>query len=125
MDPFLKVGEQLTALFNNRPTSTRESMADDYFSEAEGRIKANLVFAWVDQSMANLADRSPIFSVRPNSATAEGGDAVVKNVINHRSRETGQIMQDRSPRCPTSQTLCSMTPKTRTSISQRALQPGL
>ena len=94
-EPYFRVGDQLTNLYNNRATTDRERWADSLFPSSEGRIKANLIFAWTDQSIANMTDRNPLFNITPKNRFATDGAPVVKAVSNYWYQETGQLKQDR------------------------------
>ena len=94
-EPYFSVSRQLVALFENQATSWREQLAEDNYVSEEGRIKANLIFAFVDQLTANLLDRNPVFSVNPNSRISVEGAPVVKSVVNYWYNNTDQFWQDR------------------------------
>ncbi len=96
-EPYHQVGDRLQALYDNRPVTEAEKSAEqnkDGINEVE-RIKANLIFAWVDQSISNLLEREPKFSTGPNNKMSTDGAPVVQSVVNYWYRETKQFRQDR------------------------------
>jgi hypothetical protein len=93
--PYMKIGASIAKLYNGIADTerTREREAGD--TDNTSRSKASLVFAWVDQSIANLLDRDPTFMVSPDTHPSTEGAPVVKSVVNYWYRETGQFEQDR------------------------------
>lgn len=96
-EPFHLIGDRLQALYDNRAYTESEKTSEQTSGGQNDveRIKANLIFAWVDQSIANLLEREPKFSVAPNSQLSTSGSPVVQSAINYWYRETEQFRQDR------------------------------
>ena len=94
--PRWDLGDMVNAMYENDPATGREQDADSsVFDNTPMRTKANFVFAFVDQSIANLLDRNPTFRVNPKTQLSSHGAPVVQSVINHWYRETGQFGQDK------------------------------
>jgi len=93
-DPYFAVSRRLSRIYENQATSWRESLAEEEALSEEGRTKANLVFGFVDQSIANMLDRDPVFSVAPESPVSVSGVPVVQSVVNHWYSRTDQFRQD-------------------------------
>jgi hypothetical protein len=97
-EPYMKAGKRMVRLYNNMSTTGREDeleWADQGDDENNMRVKASLVFAWVDQSVANMLERNPVFNVGPGNSIASEGAPVVGKAINYWYNETGQYAQDR------------------------------
>tara|TARA_Y100001938_G_scaffold142502_2_gene213878 strand:+ start:38032 stop:40083 length:2052 start_codon:yes stop_codon:yes gene_type:complete len=95
-EPYWALGDVVDNMYNNDPATSREENLDSaVFDRTPMRAKANFVFAFVDQSIANLLDRNPTFRVTPKTSLSTGGAPVVQSVINHWYRETGQFSQDK------------------------------
>ena len=95
-NPFWEVGDIINDMYNNNPATARETNADSaVFDKTPMRAKANFIFAFIDQSIANLQDRNPVFRVTPKTSMSTKGAPVVQSVINHWYRETGQFAQDK------------------------------
>lgn len=94
--PYFDAAEVLVKQYENFASAQRE--ADRERSSIRephlARTKANLVFGWIDQSIANLLDRNPSFVVHPLSESSVEGAPVVGTVANYWYRETGQLGQD-------------------------------
>ena len=98
IEPYMKAGRRMVRLYNNMATTEREDDLDwNSHNDAENnmRVKASLVFAWVDQSVANMLERNPEFSVKPGNSIATEGANVVEKAINYWYDESGQFQQDR------------------------------
>ena len=93
---YWELGDVVSNMYENSPASGREADLDNgVFDGVPMRSKANFVFAFIDQSIANLQDRNPTFRVLPKSSISTEGAPVVQSVINHWYRETGQFGQDK------------------------------
>ena len=98
VEPYMKAGRRMVRLYNNMATTEREDDLDwNSHNDTENnmRVKASLVFAWVDQSVANMLERNPIFSVGPGNAIATEGAPIVQEAINYWYEESHQFSQDR------------------------------
>lgn len=98
MEPYMKAGARMARMYNNMSTTEREDdleWSSHNDNENNMRVKASLVFAWVDQSVANMLERNPIFNVSPGNSVATEGAPVVQEAINYWYEESGQFAQDR------------------------------
>ena len=98
IEPYMKAGRRMVRLYNNMATTEREDGLEwNSHNDTENnmRVKASLVFAWVDQSVANMLERNPQFSVKPGNSVATEGASVVEKAINYWYDESGQFTQDR------------------------------
>src|SRR3990167_7572775 len=94
-DPYWAASDQIEFLYDNLATTPRESNIDEGYLDEEGRIKANSIYAWVDQSISNILDRDPVFAATPESVSAIKRAPVVKRVTNYWYKETNQFQHDR------------------------------
>jgi len=94
--PHFEAADVLIKQYQNDPSSEREQHAQDQSNTKThlSRVKTSLVFGWVDQSIANLLERNPSFSVNAQSKDSVDGAPVVTAVSNYWYRETGQRRQD-------------------------------
>jgi hypothetical protein len=92
MKPYFAASDILVKQYANEATTDRER---DYAQDPQSsRVKASLIFGWIDQSIANLLERHPHFSIKPLSPEAAQGNRVVEAVSNYWYRETDQLRQD-------------------------------
>ena len=109
--PLFDASEVLVRQYFNEPATQRE--ADLMAGGSSGvqdedvvrRTKSGIVYGWIDQSLANMLDRAPVFQVfpenkesaqridpnDPNSLTMSGGTG---KIANYRYRETNQLRVD-------------------------------
>tara|TARA_Y100001973_G_C5207628_1_gene342788 strand:- start:5162 stop:7384 length:2223 start_codon:yes stop_codon:yes gene_type:complete len=91
--------------YNEASTDREATEGEDYDEDHVRRTKSGLIFGWIDQSIANMLDRAPVFKVHPqNRNAAERLDAedpqslsyaqAVEKVVNYRYRETNQLRVD-------------------------------
>jgi len=104
--PLFEACEVLQKQYYNEASTDREATeGDDYDEEHIRRTKSGLIFGWIDQSIANMLDRAPVFKVHPqNRNAAERLDKedpqslsyaqAVEKVVNYRYRETNQLRVD-------------------------------
>ena len=104
--PLFEACEVLQKQYYNEASTDREATeGDDYDEDHIKRTKSGLIFGWIDQSIANMLDRAPVFKVHPqNRNAAERLDAedpqslsysqAVEKVVNYRYRETNQLRVD-------------------------------
>ena len=104
--PLFEACEVLQKQYYNEASTDREATeGDDYDEDHIRRTKSGLIFGWIDQSIANMLDRAPVFKVHPqNRNAAERLDKedpqslsysqAVEKVVNYRYRETNQLRVD-------------------------------
>jgi len=93
--PAFDAADRLIDQFENEAATDREADAQSrHNEELVSRTRANLIFGWIDQSIANLLDRHPHFTVNPLSPESAEGAPVVSAVSNYWYKETGQLRQD-------------------------------
>ena len=94
--PAFAASDTLIKQYENEPASGRERLMEQQqgLESHLSRIKANLIFGWIEQSIANLLERHPTFTISPQSPEAANGGPVVAAVSNYWYRETGQLRQD-------------------------------
>lgn len=94
--PHFKACETLLKQYDNEAASIRESSQSskgDWDSHTR-RVKANIIFGWVDQNMADMFDHQPVFKATPKNPPAAGGEAAVTRINNHYYRSTEQLHHD-------------------------------
>jgi hypothetical protein len=97
MEPIWRVSETLEKMYINEASSDSERLLEDLNAEDSehlARIKTNLIFGWIDQSIANLLERNPSFLVTPRTRNSVGGVDAVKSISDYWYRETEQLSQD-------------------------------
>ena len=94
LKPVFDASNVLVKQYYNESTTQRE---DENSLDGEGhtsRIKANLIFGWIDQSIANLLERNPHFTASALNPESMEGARVVAAISNYWYRETEQLRQD-------------------------------
>ena len=96
LKPVFDAADVLIRQYENEPSSSRERHQEDQqgLESHLSRVKANLVFGWIEQSIANLLERNPTFKITPQSPEAAEGGPVVSAVSNYWYQETNQLRQD-------------------------------
>jgi hypothetical protein len=94
MRPYVKAGVRLTRLYNSIGSTTREESLDSYDNENINRVKGSAVFAWVDQSLANMYDDDIKFALTPTTAASKDGKMVVEAAINRHYLDSEQAQED-------------------------------
>lgn len=103
--PLFDACEVLIRQYFNEASTTREASARVDLEEQVRRTKAGLIYGWIDQSLANMLDRLPVFRCtpendmafssvepeNPNSPTMAQGSA---RIVNYRYRATNQLRVD-------------------------------
>jgi hypothetical protein len=71
--PLFEACEVLQKQYYGEASTDREATeGDDYDEDHIRRTKSGLIFGWIDQSIANMLDRAPMFRIHPqNRAAAE------------------------------------------------------
>lgn len=96
MEPLWQASDVLQKQYLNEATTEREKRQEQEGDREEhiSRIKANLIFGWIDQSIANLLERNPAFLVTPRTRDSVAGARTVKHIVDYWYRETSQLQQD-------------------------------
>lgn len=96
LEPYLEIGRRLKRLYENVPATDREKIAEQsaYGMDNTGRVKPSLVFGWIDQSIANMLFRNPVFRASALTETAVEHVDTVRRRINHWYDTSGQFEQD-------------------------------
>jgi hypothetical protein len=104
--PLFDACDILAKQFFNEATTDREENESPYTSEDHvRRTKSGIVYAFIDQSQANMFDRNPVFDAQPETPEAAapidpddpGSLSVAQGtakIINYRYRETNQLSVD-------------------------------
>jgi len=97
--PIFEPSKVLVAQYNNEAATTREKEEIRFntgdSSDPGIRNKANIVFGYLDQSIANIAAHDPTFSVHPFNKAGVGAERVVARISDYWYRETDQLIQDK------------------------------
>ena len=96
--PYHEASQALINQYNMDPTTLREQMMEASKSgqtDPAIRVKANIVFGWIDQSIANIAANDPKFRIKPFNREGVGSETVVARISDYWYRETGQLETDR------------------------------
>ena len=102
--PHIEASQVLVDQYFNDPTTEREKMASSSgagLDEHVRRTKSGIIFGWIDQSLANMVDRDPIFQVFPETKEAavkidpEDSSSLsmaqgAGKIVNYRYRDTNQ-----------------------------------
>ena len=94
LKPVFDASNLLVKQYYNEPTTQRESENSLDQEDHTSRIKANLIFGWIDQSLANLLERNPHFSTTALNPESQEGTRVVSAISNYWYKETEQLRQD-------------------------------
>ena len=94
MKPYMEAGKVIVDLYNNRAATEREKHLEDWDDDNTARVKASVVFAWVDQSISNMLDRPPTFTVSPKQPRSTAGAPVVGEAMNYWYEESNQWEED-------------------------------
>lgn len=93
--PWFEGAKPLIKLYNMDAADQREKTAELLGPMAAPRIKANIVFGWVDQHIANLAAHNPTFRVSPTNQQGLGSERAVARINNYYYNELSQLRQDK------------------------------
>lgn len=95
MQPWFDAAKILEGYFSSDPTSEREADLEmDGQEPHTTRIKAGILYGWLDQTIANALDRDPVFrATAENAASVEFVDDVSKS-LNYYWRVTRQLRTD-------------------------------
>lgn len=98
MRPWFEACKILQDQYNNVASNMRELDLEQIGDSAEQhteRIKANIVYGWIDQSIANMLDGDPTFSVTAQNKSAVPYVDISRRIINHYYETTKQSRVDR------------------------------
>ena len=106
LKPVFDASDVLIKQYENESSTSREANSESLnFQEGHvSRTKTNLIFGWIDQSIANLLERNPHFQATPQTPESAKGGKVVSHISNYWYRETNQLHQDE--RCLLDAFLC-------------------
>lgn len=96
--PWFDAGQFLLDQYNLDEATFQERLRAQEAGDANDptqRVKSNLVFGWIDQSVANAAANNPEFRVVPFNEEAIGKQAQVARISNYWYKTTGQLKQDK------------------------------
>ena len=97
--PVFEPAQVLINQYNNESATTREREQERLnigdIHDPSLRSKANIVFGYIDQAIANMAAHNPTFSITANSKAGVGSERVVSKVVNYWYKETDQLRQDK------------------------------
>jgi len=97
-EPYHTASQALINQYNMDPVSLRERLLESQkggSADPAIRIKANIVFGWIDQSISNIAAHDPKFRVKPFNREGVGSETVVARISDYWYRETNQLDVDR------------------------------
>ena len=95
--PFFEASQVLIDQYNMQAATDREKDLEDMAlsSDPATRIKTNLIFGWIDQSVSNIAANDPKFKVTPFNKDGIGQERFVSKISDYWYRETNQLDQDK------------------------------
>jgi len=92
--PYMEAGREIVKLYNNMSVNLREKTLDTLSGASVPRVKGSIVFAWVDQSVANMHEQQIQFNISPKSQASVPGAPLVQKVINEIYNESEQEEED-------------------------------
>lgn len=92
--PFMEASARVVKLYNNMATTLREKDLESLDVDNNTRVKGSIVFAWVDQSIANMVEPNTTFNVSPKTSVSANGSDVVQSAVNYWYEETDQDSED-------------------------------
>ena len=96
--PYFEAANVLIKQYNMDAASLRETLKEAEVGrniDPGHRVKANIVYGWVAQSVANIAAHDPKFRVLPFNKEGVGAETSVARISDYWYTETGQLEQDR------------------------------
>ena len=95
--PFFEASQILLDQYNMQAATERERDMEDMAlsSDPATRIKTNIIYGWIDQSVSNIAAHDPKFNVTPFNKEGIGQERFVAKISDYWYRETGQLAQDK------------------------------
>ena len=88
--PFFEASQVLLDQYNMQAATERERDLEDLAlsSDPATRIKTNLIYGWIDQSVSNIAAHDPKFNVTPFNKEGIGQERFVSKISDYWYRET-------------------------------------
>ena len=93
-EPYFLIGDTLKEIHDNVASNFREKAADSILPDPIARVKAGIIYAWIEQSISNLQDRNPKYSVTAQNQGSVEGAPIVQAAINYWHEETHQYEHD-------------------------------
>jgi len=95
--PFFDASQVLLDQYNMQAATEREKDLEDLSLTGDPgtRIKTNLIYGWIDQSVSNIAAHDPKFKITPFNKDGVGQERFVAKISDYWYRETGQLEQDK------------------------------
>tara|TARA_R110000824_G_scaffold69833_2_gene179747 strand:+ start:4644 stop:6773 length:2130 start_codon:yes stop_codon:yes gene_type:complete len=94
-EPYFDACKVLKEQYEMSPSSLRENLLEEYSEDPGFRVKANIVFAWIEQMIANQASRDPEVVATATNMLGVGAEKSVGPILNYFYRETEQLEQDK------------------------------
>lgn len=97
MKPYFGACQVLLDQYESEAASAREAdlMSDGSDDDDHTkRTKSSIVFGWIDQTIANMIDREPVFRAQPTNKIAIPYKKAVTAIQNHYYRITNQLRTD-------------------------------
>jgi hypothetical protein len=98
MDPYFTAAKNIQRLYNNDADDRFEAAISDGMLNRAQAGKANMIFGWVDQHMANMVEGPPTFKATPGrnnpAPQTDNGVMAISELMNHNYREAKQIHHD-------------------------------
>jgi len=97
MRPWFEACRVLQDQYNNDASNLRERDLELITSDEDQhtqRIKSNIIYGWIDQSIANMLDGNPAFSISPKNKAAIPYTDMSQRIVNHYYDTTKQIRVD-------------------------------
>jgi len=95
--PWFDASQYLIDQYNLDASTLRERITEGAHGTDDPtlRVKSNLVFGWIDQSVANAGANHPKFRVTPLNKDGVGADKHVARISDHWYKLTNQLEQDK------------------------------
>jgi hypothetical protein len=97
MKPWFMACQVLEDQYNNAPASQREADIEDFGGNDDShtlRVKAGLVFGWIDQSIANMLDSKPYIAAKATNVPGISQTEPVAKIQNHYYTASDQLRHD-------------------------------
>jgi len=97
MKPYIEAGMMLAKMYNQLPANERQRILDRVRrrNNNDERVKASLVFAWVDQSVAGMVSEGEVdFTIKAKNRLGVDHAPGVRANANYWYKETEQVLED-------------------------------